>query len=322
MHDIDSKTSIDATAGVTDEASPAIRAGGWCSPASSWPRWCWGFGFYGHGFYLAELQRRHGWPASLIAGASTLYYLVSALLVVFIADAIRRFGVRALRARGRVRARGLGGALPFVAEPWQLIAAYLVMALAWATMSLGAINTILGLWFESKRGLAISLALNGASFGGVVIVPALVFLAGATELRLRHAGGRRSDPGADAAARLRHPRCTRPARAGPRRMRDRRTALSRAARRLDARAPRCAASPSGASRRLSRWRITVAGGLPRAPDRLPGAGHRALCGRHRRRHHHQHGHRRAPDARRRRGTDQPAHGQPPCRSRARRRRWR
>ena len=50
------------------------------------------------------------------------------------------------------------------------------MALAWATMSLGAINTILGLWFERKRGLAISLALNGASFGGVVIVPALDFL--------------------------------------------------------------------------------------------------------------------------------------------------
>jgi len=70
-------------------------------------------------------------------------------------------------------------ALPFIAEPWQLIAAYLVMAFAWATMSLGAINTILGLWFEEKRGLAISLALNGASFGGVVIVPGLVLIAGA-----------------------------------------------------------------------------------------------------------------------------------------------
>jgi MFS family permease len=140
----------------------------------------WGFGFYGHGFYLAELQRRHGWPASLMGGASTLYYLLSALLVVFIADAMRRFGVRACALTGAFALAGSVAALPFVAEPWQVIAAYLVMALAWATMSLGAINTILGLWFESKRGLAISLALNGASFGGVVIVPALVFLSGAT----------------------------------------------------------------------------------------------------------------------------------------------
>lgn len=140
----------------------------------------WGFGFYGHGFYLAKLQRSHGWPTSLIAGASTLYYLFSALLVVFISDAIRRFGVRACTLTGAFTLAGSVAALPFITEPWQLVAAYLVMAFAWATMSLGAINNILGLWFERKRGLAISLALNGASFGGIVIVPALIFLSGAT----------------------------------------------------------------------------------------------------------------------------------------------
>jgi hypothetical protein len=47
------------------------------------------------------------------------------------------------------------------------------MAVGWAMMSVGAITNIL------KRGLAISLALNGASFSGVVVVPALVFLADA-----------------------------------------------------------------------------------------------------------------------------------------------
>ena len=109
MHDIDSKTSIDATAGATDEASR--RYPGWrvvfvCFVMAAL---VWGFGFYGHGFYLAELQRRHGWPASLIGGASTLYYLFSALLVVFISDAIRRFGVRACVLVGRLRARRLGG---------------------------------------------------------------------------------------------------------------------------------------------------------------------------------------------------------------------
>jgi MFS family permease len=140
----------------------------------------WGFGFYGHGFYLAELQRRHGWPATLMGGASTFYYLVSALLVVFISDAIRRFGVRACVLTGALALASSVAVLPFVAEPWQVVVAYLVMSLGWATMSLGAINTILGLWFERKRGLAISLALNGASFGGVVIVPSLVFLSGAT----------------------------------------------------------------------------------------------------------------------------------------------
>jgi MFS family permease len=149
----------------------------------------WGFGFYGHGFYLAELQRRHGWPASLMGSATTLYYLLSALLVVFIADAIRRFGARACTLAGALALAGSVAALPFVETPWQLVAAYVVMALAWATMSLGAINTILGLWFVRKRGLAISLALNGASFGGVVIVPALVFLSAATSFAVAMLAG-------------------------------------------------------------------------------------------------------------------------------------
>jgi MFS family permease len=138
----------------------------------------WGFGFYGHGFYLAELKRLHGWPASLIGGASTAYYLFSALLVVFINDAIGRFGASACVLFGAGALAASAAALPFVAEPWQLFAAYLVMSFGWATMSLGAINTILGLWFQERRGLAISLALNGASFSGIVVVPALVFLAG------------------------------------------------------------------------------------------------------------------------------------------------
>src|SRR5262249_31250064 len=40
--------------------------------------------------------------------------------------------------------------------------------------SLGIITNTIGLWFDQKRGMAISLALNGASFGGIIGVPLLV----------------------------------------------------------------------------------------------------------------------------------------------------
>ena len=137
---------------------------------------CWGLGFYGHGFYLAELKRQHGWSTTLISSASTACYLVSAVLVIFISDAIRRFGVRGCVVTGSIAFAAAAAALPFLAEPWQLFVVYLVMALGWATMSVGAITNILGLWFEQKRGLAISLALNGASFSGVIVVPFLVLI--------------------------------------------------------------------------------------------------------------------------------------------------
>lgn len=139
---------------------------------------CWGFGFYGHAFYLAELQRLHGWPTSLISSATTVYYLVSASLVVFISDAVRHLGARACVLIGAFAFAISAAALPFITTPAMLFAVYLLMAVGWATMSVGAITNILGQWFDAKRGLAISLALNGASFSGVLVVPALVFVTG------------------------------------------------------------------------------------------------------------------------------------------------
>src|SRR5262249_34879940 len=61
---------------------------------------CWGFGFYGHAVYLAELQRLHGWPAAVISGATTVYYFGSAILVVFVSDAISRLGARGMVLAG------------------------------------------------------------------------------------------------------------------------------------------------------------------------------------------------------------------------------
>ena len=49
-----------------------------------------------------------------------------------------------------------------------------MLAFGWAGTSLAMITNTLGLWFDSKRGMAISLALNGASFGGIAGVPLMV----------------------------------------------------------------------------------------------------------------------------------------------------
>jgi len=135
----------------------------------------WGFGFYGHAVYLAELQRLHGWPTWLISAASTLYYLSSAVLVIFVNDGIKRYGSRRCIIFGAICFAVAIAVLANISEPWHLFAAYLVMAFAWATMTVGAITNILGHWFDRRRGLSISLALNGASFGGVIVIPAMVF---------------------------------------------------------------------------------------------------------------------------------------------------
>ena len=48
------------------------------------------------------------------------------------------------------------------------------MAVGAATMHVSSISNVVGLWFEQKRPLAISLALIGASSGGILVTPVLV----------------------------------------------------------------------------------------------------------------------------------------------------
>ena len=83
---------------------------------------CWGFGFYGHAFYLAELQRLYGWPTSLVSSATTAYYFVSAVLVAFISDAVRRLGARACVLIGSSAFAVSVALLPFIVTPVHLFA--------------------------------------------------------------------------------------------------------------------------------------------------------------------------------------------------------
>jgi MFS family permease len=134
----------------------------------------WGLGFYGHGIYLAELQRTKGWPTSLMSTATTLYYLSGSLLVIYVSDILQRLGPRTMLIAGAVLFSVAVAGIAYVSEPWQLFAAYFVMAAGWMLASVGALTNVAGLWFFEKRGLAISLALTGASFGGIVLTPLMV----------------------------------------------------------------------------------------------------------------------------------------------------
>jgi predicted MFS family arabinose efflux permease len=138
----------------------------------------WGFGFYGQSIYVAELHRLHGWPASLISAGTTFFYLFGAVLVAFLSEAVRAFGPRNCLLGGILALAAAAVMIGQVTTLWQLYLADALLAFGWAGTSLGIITNMLGLWFNEKRGMAISLALNGASFGGIVGVPLLVVAIG------------------------------------------------------------------------------------------------------------------------------------------------
>ena len=142
----------------------------------------WGFGFYGQSVYLAALRETHGWSTSLISGATTTYYLWGAVLLALVPSAIERFGVRGVAMSGALLLGAGTITLSRASAPWQLYASAVVMGVGWACTSTTAIAVILARRFDQRRGLAISLALNGASVGGLVVAPALVGLSHALGL--------------------------------------------------------------------------------------------------------------------------------------------
>jgi len=123
-----------------------------------------GFGLYGHAVYLAELQRLHGWSTGLISNASTLSFLLGSLLAAFTSDVMVRIGTGRFLLCGIFALAASTTLLAFAETPWQLYAAYLLLACGWMGMGTVVIATIVSSWFDHRRGLAISIAFNGATF--------------------------------------------------------------------------------------------------------------------------------------------------------------
>src|SRR5438093_12247213 len=138
-----------------------------------------GLGFYGLTVYLASLQRLHGWSASVVSAPVTVYYVAGALLTTAIGDVYERLGPRLVVTAGSVAMAAGVAALGVVSQPWHLYPAFLVMSAGWGAMSGAAINIVLAPWFQRRRGLAVSLAFNGATLGGVIVAPVLIPLIGA-----------------------------------------------------------------------------------------------------------------------------------------------
>jgi predicted MFS family arabinose efflux permease len=136
----------------------------------------WGFGFYGQAVYLAELQRLHGWSAGVVSSATTCFYMVGACLMTQVHRAVQRLGPRVVLAGGALILGAGAVLLSLVTAPWQMFVCVVPMAAGWAGTTTVTIATTVSLWFDRRRGLAISLALNGASAAGFTIAPLLVSL--------------------------------------------------------------------------------------------------------------------------------------------------
>jgi MFS family permease len=132
-------------------------------------------GLFGAGVYLHQAVTANGWSTGLVSGAVTLFYVVSALLLIPVGIAIKNYGPRPIIALGGV---ALAGGVIWIGQatvPWQAYLAFLLMGIGWAGLSTTAVATTLAPWFDQHQGRAVSIASLGASAGGIIGAPALLF---------------------------------------------------------------------------------------------------------------------------------------------------
>jgi MFS family permease len=131
-------------------------------------------GLFGAGVYLRAITASTGWTTGTVSGAVTLFYVVSAVLLIPVGSGISRVGPRPfVTVGGLAMAAGVAG-IGHVSEPWHVYILFPVMGVGWACLSTTAVATTLAPWFETYQGRAVSIASLGASAGGMMGPPLLL----------------------------------------------------------------------------------------------------------------------------------------------------
>lgn len=134
----------------------------------------WGLGFYALSVYAQYLAQAGHFSPAMLSAATTVFFLVGAGALYAVDAAVARIGRRAAVFIGLLLLAGGAATLSQLRSPVALFLVYGLMAFGWAATSGTAITQIVGAWFVARRGLALNLALTGASVAGFLVVPAMV----------------------------------------------------------------------------------------------------------------------------------------------------
>ncbi|HEY3681272.1 MAG TPA: hypothetical protein VGL45_21375, partial [Bradyrhizobium sp.] len=86
-------------------------------------------GLFGAGIYLRAIIASTGWATGIVSGAVTLFYVVSAALLIPVGSGIGRIGPRPfIVVGGLAMAAGVAG-MGHVSQPWQVYGLFAVMGI-------------------------------------------------------------------------------------------------------------------------------------------------------------------------------------------------
>ena len=143
----------------------------------------WGAYFYGNSFYLYALTEQGLGSVTEISGAISVGFWVAIPASVLVGTVFDRYGKRhgaMLVALYGALALAIGlSLLAQATKVWQVYGAYMLMGSAYPALSTPAISaTLLQRVPPARYQWSLSIALTGASAGGAIAAPLLVYLSG------------------------------------------------------------------------------------------------------------------------------------------------
>ena len=140
----------------------------------------WGVAFYGHGFYMVVLGRSTGWSVATLSSIVSVFWLANVAASLVLGRIIDRFGARPVVVYGALAMAAGCLALAafetgYLEERWQLFAIFALMGSAYPGLAAMAVSAALLPWFRRRLGLALGIALTGASAGGAVMPPLMAW---------------------------------------------------------------------------------------------------------------------------------------------------
>ena len=134
-----------------------------------------GLGFQGFGTFIIPLEVEFGWSKATLTSARSLMQLENGLMGPLEGFLIDKLGPRVTMTAG-VFIFGLGMLLlGFVQSLWAYFAVFALMAIGTSVGGFLVMSTSVNFWFRRKRTMARSLAQTGLGFGGIVLIPLLVW---------------------------------------------------------------------------------------------------------------------------------------------------
>lgn len=135
----------------------------------------WGLGIFGIGVYLHAISQTRDWSIGSISSAITASVVLSSISSAFTGPAVSKYGPRPVMATGALL-MAIGVFLTGrVSEPWHVFVSFSLSGLGYSCLSVTTITATLSPWFERHQGRAMSSAMLGASIGGIISTPLLIF---------------------------------------------------------------------------------------------------------------------------------------------------